>query len=264
MTALAAAEGCHSTAALADRHFSMLAAALESIEGRSEALTSRLAAAEAEAAMYKARMEAAEHGLARLTAQLESGNTEQQAQKREVCRLSALLEASQLQAALSSEQLLADVGEERARCERLRAVRDDALLQRDDALLELANAYADIDAMQATLADSALYVRQLRQRVTELELRQQQQQHQAAKQQHGGQADWREHRDQGVFSIASIQASVQAAVAAAAQEPEAERKRRIRQLQLRWHPDKNPVLKEFATEVTKVINEAVAALEGQQ
>jgi hypothetical protein len=33
----------------------MLAAALESIEGRSEALASRLAAAEAEAATYKAR-----------------------------------------------------------------------------------------------------------------------------------------------------------------------------------------------------------------
>jgi hypothetical protein len=30
------------------------------------------------------RMEAAEHGMARLTAQLESGHTEQQAQKREV------------------------------------------------------------------------------------------------------------------------------------------------------------------------------------
>jgi hypothetical protein len=40
----------------------------------------------------------------------------------------------------------------------------------------------------------------------------------------------------GVFSLASIKASIQAAVAAAAQEPEAERKRRIRQLQLRWHP----------------------------
>jgi hypothetical protein len=48
----------------------------------------------------------------------------------QVSRLSALLEASQLQAALSSEQLLADLGEERTRCERLRAVRDDALLQR--------------------------------------------------------------------------------------------------------------------------------------
>jgi hypothetical protein len=59
MTALAAAEGCHGAAAIAERHFSMLAAALESIEGRSEALASRLAAAEAEAATYKARC--AEH-----------------------------------------------------------------------------------------------------------------------------------------------------------------------------------------------------------
>lgn len=40
---------------------------------------------------------------------------------------------------------------------------------RDDALLELANAYADMDAMQSTLADSALYVRTLRRRVAELE-----------------------------------------------------------------------------------------------
>lgn len=114
-----------------------------------------------------------------------------------------------------------------------------------------------------------------------------------------------------MFSLASIKASVEAAVAAAAAEPEAERRKRIRQLQLRWHPgefsgrglwvwpraqlgtppqvliathsvacvcvcvcvatptlvllmvtDKNPVLKEFATEVTKIINEAVGKLEG--
>lgn len=54
MTAVAA-ERCHGAALMAERHFSMLAAALESIEGRSEALASRLAAAEAEAANYKAR-----------------------------------------------------------------------------------------------------------------------------------------------------------------------------------------------------------------
>jgi hypothetical protein len=54
MTAVAA-EGCHGAAFMAERHFSMLAAALESIEGRSEALASRLAAAEAEAANYKVR-----------------------------------------------------------------------------------------------------------------------------------------------------------------------------------------------------------------
>jgi len=40
----------------------------------------------------------------------------------------------------------------------------------------------------------------------------------------------------GVFSLASIKASIQAAVTAAAQQPEADRKKQIRQLQLRWHP----------------------------
>lgn len=44
--------------AKAERDFSLLAAALESIEGRSEALASRLAAAETEAATYKARCDA--------------------------------------------------------------------------------------------------------------------------------------------------------------------------------------------------------------
>jgi hypothetical protein len=52
--------------------------------------------------------------------------------------------------------------------------------------------------LQATLADSALYVRQLRQRVTELELWQQrQQQQQASKQQQSSHPDRREEKDQG-------------------------------------------------------------------
>jgi len=37
------------------RHFSMLATALESIEGRSESLATKLATAEAEVAVYKER-----------------------------------------------------------------------------------------------------------------------------------------------------------------------------------------------------------------
>ncbi len=32
-------------------------------------------------------------------------------------------------------------------------------LRREDAMAELASAYADMEAMQATLADSAIYVR---------------------------------------------------------------------------------------------------------
>lgn len=252
------------------RHISMLAAALESIEGRSELLTVQLARTQSDLASCKTKLADSEESLAAMAARLDASNTEQQAQKREISRLTALLEASKLHAALSSEQLMADLADERMRSERLRAVRDDALLQRDEALVELQNAYTDVETMHATLADSALYVRQLRRRIAELEVmfqqrhqQQQQQYHQTLKQGPGG--DGQQDKDQeGVFSLASIKASIATAVAAAAAEPEAERKRRIRQLQLRWHPDKNPVLREFATEVTKIINEAVAQLENTQ
>ncbi len=39
-----------------------------------------------------------------------------------------------------------------------------------------------------------------------------------------------------------------------------ERKEKIKNLRLRWHPDKNPVLQEFATEVTKIINDTINRL----
>lgn len=66
-------------------------------------------------------------------------------------------------------------------------------------MAELAGAYADIDALQATLADSALYVRSLRQRLTELELwkKQHQQEQQTSKQQQQEQGDERHTKDQG-------------------------------------------------------------------
>lgn len=41
---------------------------------------------------------------------------------------------------------------------------------RDDALSELASAYADLDGLQSTLTDSAVYVRYLRKKVLELEM----------------------------------------------------------------------------------------------
>ena len=39
---------------------------------------------------------------------------------------------------------------------------------RDSAITELATAYADMDAMQATLSDSAVYVRYLRKKASDL------------------------------------------------------------------------------------------------
>lgn len=78
---------------------------------------------------------------------------------------------------------------------------------RDEALLELQNAYSDVEAMQATLADSALYVRQLRRRIVELEVWQQQTRAQHQQQQQQGQhysalkqgmgGDGQQDKDQG-------------------------------------------------------------------
>jgi TolA-binding protein len=72
---------------------------------------------------------------------------------------------------------------------------------RDNALLELADAFTDIHALQATLADSALYVRQLRRRITDLELtvqhQQQQSQQQRQQQQRVEAADRQRDQDEG-------------------------------------------------------------------
>lgn len=125
----------------------------------------------------------------------------------QVSRLTALLEAAQRQHALSTEQLAADVQDERRHAERLRAARDDALLERDTALLELADAFTDINLLQATLADSALYVRQLRGRIAHLEQQQEQweqqqhsQQQQAAQRQQAADRQRDQNHAEGVSS----------------------------------------------------------------
>lgn len=56
----------------------------------------------------------------------------------------------------------------------------------------------------------------------------------------------------------SIKNSIETALEEIKDLPEDERKKQIKALRLRWHPDKNPVLTEFATEVSKIINGAVS------
>jgi hypothetical protein len=61
-----------------------------------------------------------------------------------------------------------------------------------------------------------------------------------------------------VFSLTNVKKSIESAVHDMASLPENEQRKKIKQLRLRWHPDKNPVLGEFAAEVTKkIINESV-------
>jgi len=58
------------------------------------------------------------------------------------------------------------------------------------------------------------------------------------------------------------EAIVKAVNEAAALRPD-ERRKKLRQLRLKWHPDKHEVLKEMAEEVTKMINEAIDAIGGE-
>ena len=64
--------------------------------------------------------------------------------------------------------------------------------------------------------------------------------------------------DQGGFAMDNIKHSIESAVAEIKGLEEEERKKQIKALRLRWHPDKNPILTEFATEVSKILNAAVS------
>ncbi|MEW5300309.1 MAG: hypothetical protein WDW36_003248 [Sanguina aurantia] len=178
-----------------------------------------------------------------------------------VSRLQAQMQTCRIDTAISGSKLQQLLEEERLRTDRMRSLRDNALMQRDDALSELASAYADLDGLQSTLTDSAVYVRYLRKKVLELEMANARMAARAHAQEQRCNAPPPQHSVQeGSTSTASIRASVFAAVAEAFSCSEEERKRKLRQLQLRWHPDKNPVLADLATEVSKMINEAVARM----
>lgn len=172
----------------------------------------------------------------------------------------------QTQATFTEERLQALLTDERLRCERLKHSRDVAEVERDEALTDLAATYAELDAYRASLAESSLYVRHLKARVAELEVAQARSSAAAAARAGGAAAAAASGRGDGdgVFSVAAVKAAVQAAVAEAGRcEPE-ERKKRIRALQLRWHPDKaGGFLTNLAGEVTKMINEAAAAFDKQ-
>lgn len=176
---------------------------------------------------------------------------EKGALKQEIERREVLLETQRLDAKLVEKYYKDQVEREQQLVAKFKVLRDDALLQRDDALSELASAYADLDTLQTTLADSAVFVRYLRKRVMELELEKSTAVSKAAAAQRNKDAE-------DAFSLAKVRASVKSAVQEAMAHHEEERKKRIRALQLRWHPDKNPVLRDIATEVTKIINETVA------
>jgi len=156
-----------------------------------------------------------------------------------------------------------------------------AMAERDAALAERGLALADAACMQAMLQDAGRFIEHLKKENHLLDARLHAARHETAsyasayahassEQQRAAAAAQAaaleaqramEQQEEHGFSLASIKQAIEEAVAESAALGEEERKAKIKAMRLRWHPDKNPVLKEFATEVSKVLNEAVAAME---
>eukprot|EP01043_Picozoa_sp_COSAG02_P020529 COSAG02_NODE_1016_length_15190_cov_128.667418_8_plen_393_part_00 len=151
--------------------------------------------------------------------------------------------------------------------------------ERDEAIMQLVLSQEDVHALRAQMEDAALYIASLKQRNAQMEMAALSALHQrdeataeAAYYEQGAEAAFEyaakaarsvnsdTSGDDGVFSTTNIKRSIEKAVQDMAALPEEEQRKKIKQLRLRWHPDKNPVLGEFAAEVTKIINDCVENL----
>jgi len=145
--------------------------------------------------------------------------------------------------------------------------------------MQLVLSQEDVHALRAQMEDAALYIASLKRRNTQMELAALSALHQrdeaaaeAAYYEQGAEAAFEyaanaarsvnsdTSGEDNVFSITNIKNSIEKAVQDMAALPIEEQRKKIKQLRLRWHPDKNPVLGEFAAEVTKIINDCVEKL----
>ncbi len=139
----------------------------------------------------------------------------------------------------------------------------------------MAASASDAKSMNAMLADAAAYIEHLRgdTQVSQMNLEHSKAQAQRAlaqaSQAHAAAEEYkykvkaaeRGGDDSSEFIMGNVQASIEEAVKEIKMLPEDERKKQIKALRFRWYPDKNPVLTEFATEVSKIINAAVKGME---
>ena len=137
--------------------------------------------------------------------------------------------------------------------------------QRDDAREELQLVKVEADAM---LQDAAEHIRMLQDRTRRLEvaverLLAENHHHQESAAVAAAARERAATPRDGAFGMTHTRtrAAIETAVREAAKLPEPERRRKLGQLRLKWHPDKHEVLKEMATEVTKLINDAIERLD---
>ena len=157
---------------------------------------------------------------------------------------------------------------ERAR-EELRAAEaavERCTAQRDDAREELQHVKVEADAM---LQDAAEHIHMLQGRARRLEvvverLLAENHHHQESAAAAAAARERAATPRDSAFGMTHTRAAIEAAVREASRLPEPERRKKLGQLRLKWHPDKHEVLKEMATEVTKLINDAIEQLESEE
>lgn len=126
------------------------------------------------------------------------------------------------------------------------AVARQAIAERDEAL-DLAAGKEEVESL---LEDAILRIRLLQHQLAEAEtvVDHLMAQHQDPPPQHA---------HEGPLSVKAARQAIGEELREARSLPHDQRRRRLRAMRLQWHPDKHTALKELASEITKLINEAI-------
>jgi len=122
----------------------------------------------------------------------------------------------------------------------------EVLAQYEEVLSQLAMACAAIDQLQEELSHSEWTSEALHDRLQ------------------GVVTKLGENGAPDAFSLKKITQDVKDSIAEACKLPVVEKKKALRDMRMRWHPDKNGMLKELAADVFKIINDELLALENAE
>lgn len=192
---------------------------------------------------------------------IESLLSERKMFTKQVSDLQCALETARSQVVATQQLATQAVAEERHYSRVLAAERDEAIFECNaaccrhaEAAAELGEAFADVEALQASLHDASEYIKLLKEEVLALHL-------EGSRLVAADKAKLIDAKAEvATGKWEKTKDSIRQAVRDAYKLSEGERNKKIKQLQLRWHPDKNPIIKDFAEEVIKLINATSAEM----
>eukprot|EP00884_Botryococcus_braunii_P012275 jgi/Botrbrau1/21048/Bobra.0144s0049.4 len=221
---------------------------MEDDMGNRMALAAQL---EAELEQTKMKMKALQDSTVSKVDIMQQLESEVGTKKAEISRLEAVVGVKNMQVGQMEAVLRCHMAE--------RALHQENVVEATQALRERELQYTELEN----------YARTLRSRLQELELHNEaleEQTYAATVRAQKAEARVTRHRGEAgrSRSLAMAKEAIVGALLEAHDLGEAEFKKCVRDLQLRWHPDKNPIAAELATEITMTINAAVAEVEARR